>query len=128
MTSNKGMKELPALFSILENLKVPAEKLGAFNPVWEKDYLMNKAIRKTGGLKNWGNPEFISGLDALLASIEELPSTHFIGKITLQSLIVRSLINRLRFVDILEKDLKNEIKLNAPIIITGLSRSGTTFL
>lgn len=122
------MKELPALFSILENLKVPAEKLGAFNPLWEKDYFMNKAIHKAGGLKNWGNPEFISGLEALLASIKELPSTHFIGKITLQSLIIRSLINRLRFVDILEKDLKNEIKLNAPIIITGLSRSGTTFL
>lgn len=128
MTLDKGMKELPALFSILESLKVPAHKSGAFKPIWEKDYFMEKAIRKAGGLNNWGDPEFVSGLKALLASIKQLPSTHFIGQITLHSLIIRSLINRLRFIELLQKDTKNEVQLNAPIIITGLSRSGTTFL
>ena len=128
MILNKGMKELPALFSILEYLKVPAYKSGAFKPVWEKDYFMEEAIRKSGGLSNWGDPEFMSGLEALLASIKQLPSTHFIGQITLHSLIVRSLINRLRFIDISQRERKSEINLNAPIIITGLSRSGTTFL
>lgn len=121
------MKELPALFSIIEYLKVPARKSGAFNPIWEKDYFMKKAIREAGGLNNWGNPDFISGLEALLDSIKKLPSTHFIGQITLHSLIIRSLVNRLRYVELLQKDPKS-LSLNAPIIITGLSRSGTTFL
>jgi len=128
MTSDKGMKELPALFSILEYLKVPARQSGAFKPVWETDYFMEKAIRKSGGLKNWGDPKFISGLKALLVSVKQLPSTHFIGEITLHSLILRSLINRLRYIDILQKKAENVLPLNAPIIITGLSRSGTTFL
>jgi len=128
MKVDKGMKELPALFSVLEKLKIPAKRSGAFNPVWQKDYFMEKAIRKAGGLNNWGDSEFISGLEALLASIKQLPSTHFIGQITLNELIVRSLINRLRFIDILQKYTRKDFKINAPIIITGLSRSGTTFL
>ena len=128
MKVDKGMKELPALFSVLEKLKIPAKRSGAFNPVWQKDYFMEKAIRKAGGLNNWGDSEFISGLEALLASIKQLPSTHFIGQITLNELIVRSLINRLRFIDILQKNTRKDLKINAPIIITGLSRSGTTFL
>ena len=128
MTLDKRMKELPALFSILESFKVPARKSGAFKPIWEKDYFMEKAIHKAGGLNNWGDPEFISGLKALLESIKQLPSTHFIGQITLNTLIIRSLINRLRFVELLQNGKKNEVILNNPIIITGLSRSGTTFL
>jgi len=122
------MKELPTLFSMLEYLKGPARQSGAFKPVWEKDYFMEKAIRKAGGLNNWGDPEFVSGLEALLASVKQLPSTHFIGQITLHSLILRSLINRLRYIDILQNHSKEDRTLNAPIIITGLSRSGTTFL
>ena len=128
MLSDRRMKELPALFSMLEYLKGPARQSGAFKPVWEKDYFMEKAIRKAGGLNNWGDPEFVSGLEALLASVKQLPSTHFIGQITLHSLILRSLINRLRYIDILQNHSMEDRTLNAPIIITGLSRSGTTFL
>jgi len=127
MTVNHKMKELPALFSTFEYLEVPARKLGIFNPVWEKDYFIKKAIRKAGGLNNWGDPDFFSGLEALLDSIKKLPSTHFIGQITLHSLIINSLVNRLRYVDLLQKETSSH-PLNAPIIITGLSRSGTTFL
>jgi hypothetical protein len=122
------MKDLPALFSVLNYAKIPAKKLGAFNPKWNKEYFMKKAIKKSGGLNDWGNHEFFKGLDALLKSIKELPATHFIGEITLHRLILNSLINRLRFIDILNKDTSNNLKLNPPIIITGLSRSGTTFM
>ena len=89
---------------------------------------MKKAIKEAGGLNQWGDPEFIDGLEALLASIKQLPSTHFIGEITLHTLILRSLINRLRFINMLSRDADNDLPLKAPIIITGLSRSGTTFL
>ena len=122
------MKDLPALFSILNYLKIPALKSGIFNPIWEKEYFMNKAIKKSGGLKNWGNNDFVVGIDALLKSVNELPSTHFIGEITLHRLILNSLINRLRYIDILTNDSMKDLTLNPPIIITGLSRSGTTFL
>ena len=122
------MNELPVLFSILDYAKFPAKKSRAFDPQWEKDYFMKKAIKKSGGLKNWGALEFISGLDALLESVKQLPSTHFIGEITLHTLILNSLINRLRFIDILNNDSADSLTLNPPIIITGLSRSGTTFM
>jgi len=122
------MNELPVLFSILDYAKFPAQKFRAFNPQWEKEYFMNKAIKKSGGLKNWGELEVISGLDALLESVKQLPSTHFIGEVTLHTLILNSLINRLRYIDILNKDTTNSLSLNPPIIITGLSRSGTTFM
>lgn len=122
------MNELPVLFSILDYAKFPAQKSRAFNPQWEKEYFINKAIKKSGGLKNWGDLEFISGLDALLESVKQLPSTHFIGEITLHTLILNSLINRLRYIDILNSDTTNSLSLNPPIIITGLSRSGTTFM
>jgi hypothetical protein len=122
------MKNLPVLFSILDNLKYPTLKTGVFNPKWEKEYFMEKATHKTGGLDQWGDPGFISGLEALLDSIKKLPSTHFIGQITLHSLILRSLVNRLRYIDLLNRDVDNNLTLNNPIFITGLSRSGTTYL
>ena len=50
------MKELPALFSMLEYLKGPARQSGVFKPIWERDYFMDEAIHKAGGFNNWGDP------------------------------------------------------------------------
>lgn len=87
------------------------------------DQLMAWAQKRTG-LGEWGEPIFRSGLNALLDSLEGMPGLSPLGVVTYDKMIRQALVNRLRFHDcsIPRRDLE------APVIITGLPRSGTTAL
>jgi hypothetical protein len=91
-----------------------------FDPV---DDLLAKAERRTG-LRDWGDPHFRDGLDALLGSLEEVPDLTPLGVVTFSDIICQALVSRLRFV----RDSVQRSELNSPVIITGLPRSGTTAL
>jgi len=85
--------------------------------------LMAWAQKRTG-LGEWGDPIFRSGLNALLDSLEGMHGLSPLGVVTYDKMIRQALVNRLRFHDcsIPRRDLE------APVIITGLPRSGTTAL
>jgi len=85
--------------------------------------LLASAERRTG-LRDWGDPTFRDGLNALLAALEELPDLTPLGAATFGKMIRQALVNRLLFVG----DSSPRSELNSPVIITGLPRSGTTAL
>ena len=94
----------------------------------ELETLLEKSRNRTG-LHDFGDPSFRTPLGILLRSFEQDARLNLLGRITVQSEIVRVLCNRLRMnhdrvrfpAIALEKVVK-------PIFITGLPRSGTTFL
>lgn len=88
------------------------------------DYFQERAVKVTD-LTDFGDRHFLTGLEVLIKSITNELDLHEIGKITLDTLIINGLTNRLRFTE-LKKTSSSQLK--PPIIITGLSRSGTTLL
>jgi len=91
----------------------------------ERQGLEAEARRETG-LSDFGDPSYGEGLDRLLASLEEDAGLHFIGRLYVRRLVLQALRNRL----LLEAWRKSApaVRLNPPLVITGLPRSGTTLL
>jgi hypothetical protein len=85
--------------------------------------VLSAAEHRTG-LSDWGDPHFTDGLHALLGGLRDLDDLTPLGVLTFRRLIDQLLVNRLRFVS----DPTPRHELRAPIIITGLPRSGTTLL
>ena len=85
--------------------------------------LLGKAEQQTG-LREWGDPHFREGLDALLGALEEVPGLTPLGVTTFQNIVRQALVNRLRF----SRESAPRRDLGSPVIITGLPRSGTTAL
>jgi hypothetical protein len=95
---------------------------------FEEKALLDKACKRTG-LNDFGDDSFRQPLRILLQSLETEADLSFIGRICVQSEILRMLVNRLRLVE--DRQRLPEIAAEAirrPLFITGLPRSGTTFL
>ena len=101
---------------------------GRFLVTLDLDALLEKSSRLTR-LHDFGEPSFRTPLGILLRSFEQDARLNLIGRITVHSEIVRVLCNRL----CMQRDrtlypaIARE-KIRQPIFITGLPRSGTTFL
>jgi hypothetical protein len=94
----------------------------------EKELLLEKACKLTG-LRDFGEPSFHTALGILLHSFEEDADLNLIGRITVHSELVRVLANRLRMQgDRTRYPAIAQERIRQPIFITGLPRSGTTFL
>jgi hypothetical protein len=119
---------MPDLIKIIDWFRNPVHQLNIFNPVWEKEALVESAFKNSGLVNSRGHGTAMEGLDTLLLSIRNQDSLHLIGEITLYTLIKRSIRNRSRYLHIKENNLDKDFRFNPPIFITGLSRSGTTFL
>jgi hypothetical protein len=92
------------------------------------DRLVEKSCQLTG-LRDFGDTTFRTPLRILLRSFEEDARLNLIGRITVHSEMVRLLTNRLR----MQHDRSSfpgiaQEKIRRPLFITGLPRSGTTFL
>lgn len=94
----------------------------------ESKRLMRAAQQKTG-LDDFGNDPLIEPLDKLLSSIKAEAALHPFGQFITRQRLINVLANRLRVVALLKKHPEIlEIKIEQPIIITGLQRTGTTRL
>lgn len=94
----------------------------------DQDALLEKSCRLTQ-LHDFGEPSFRTPLGILLRSFEEDARLNLVGRIAVHSEIVRVLCNRLR----MQRDRTlfptiSQEEIRQPIFITGLPRSGTTFL
>jgi hypothetical protein len=90
--------------------------------------LLEKSCERTG-LNDFGDDAFRLPLGVLLRSFEKDADLNLIGRICVHSEMVRLLSNRLRMVE--DGKRHPEIldgKIQRPLFITGLPRSGTTFL
>jgi len=94
----------------------------------DQDALIEKSRRLTG-LSDFGDELFLAPLAVLLRSFEEDARLNLLGRITVHCEMVRMLSNKL----LMQRDrLANPgiagQKIERPIFITGLPRTGSTFL
>lgn len=104
----------------------PADRIDRFR--LDEATVRDEAMHRVG-MRDFGDQSFIEGLDALLGSIGTDMEPHLVGQIALRQAIVDALVNRL----LLTHERRHrphlfQAPLRAPIIVTGLHRSGTTHL
>ena len=85
--------------------------------------------RKRTGFDDFGGDDFLPPLDVLLRSIEDEAHLGTAGRSSLQERIVGLLANRLRVQHWLQRyPAIREERLDAPLVIVGFPRTGTTML
>jgi hypothetical protein len=95
---------------------------------WDEQKLLEKACRQTR-LDDFGDESFRAPLRILLQSFQQDARLSIIGLICVHSEMVRLLSNRLRLVaDAKRYPAIEDEPIGRPLFITGLPRSGTTFL
>lgn len=88
--------------------------------------LMAEAQALTG-LKDFGHPQFIAGLEALLASMEAEAALTEAGRAAQCQRVLGLLVNRLRIEQALgEHPQIRDERIDAPLVIVGLPRTGST--
>jgi hypothetical protein len=120
--------ELPSAYRILDSFGTQLEKWGI--PITQLDtQTLYKIAEKNTGLNDFGDPYHREGLEVLLQSFDKDANLHFFGKFITRMVLINYLTQRLLFVEAQKRspDIFRS-KLNAPFIITGIPRSGTTFL
>jgi len=95
---------------------------------FDRERLLDDAVKRAG-LDDFGPPEFLQPLRVLLDAYRNEADLTLIGRIAMREDILQSLLTRLH----LQADRKRypaiaEVGIPAPVFITGLPRSGTTFL
>jgi hypothetical protein len=90
--------------------------------------LLHKACAQTG-LDDFGDDSFREGLRVLLRAYDTDAQLSFVGRICVHEDLVRLLHNRLRLIEDRRRHpgIAAEV-IRRPLFITGLPRSGTTFL
>lgn len=94
----------------------------------DADRMLATAMRRTG-LRDFGDPAFREPLERLLRSIESEARLSLVGRIAAREDLTGMLMNRL----LLERDRAEHPEIaqetiRRPLVITGLPRSGSTFL
>jgi hypothetical protein len=115
------------VFKFLDRICAVLSKTGVISPHLEEQILLDEAQRKTG-LHDFGKQDFREGLRLLLVSAKEDAAFHSWGRLSFYHFIVDMLSNRLLVQEALKSLDDYKAPLNPPLIITGLARSGTTFL
>ncbi len=112
--------------------------INAIGPIWkairvgypsiDPDVLLKKAMRKTG-LDDLGTEDYKEALSVLIQSINESNNFNHTGQFITSSLLYNSFENRLRLTETFKQnpEINNE-KIERPIFILGLPRTGTTLL
>lgn len=90
--------------------------------------VMRSAQRRTG-LSNWGDTEFLPRMEAWLTAADADRHLTEIGARNIESFALRYAINRLKLETLMADHPEIEdVEVLAPIVVTGLPRSGTTAL
>ena len=92
------------------------------------DGVVAEACEKTG-LDDFGPGDFREGLALLCESIDEEARLNELGELAVRDTLVNSLANRLRVFDWIRRhpEVARE-RVEAPIVVIGMFRAGTTFL
>jgi hypothetical protein len=111
----------------MRGLNAVGRALDRARPRLDPDAMMAEARRRTG-LDDFGDESFRPGLEVLVASFVE-GTPHTFGRFFFREYCVRLLASRLR----IERDFKRhpeilDVPIRRPIFVTGLPRSGTTFM
>lgn len=90
---------------------------------------LEQAARRATGLSSFGDPSFRAPLRALVLSLERDAGLSPFGRLATRRLLVQLLANRLRIEDAIARhpEILAE-RIERPIVIAGLPRTGTTHL
>ena len=118
----------PAWVKLLNATGGGLARLGVRWPRLDPEGLMAAARRKSG-LSDFGDGRFVEGLRVLVDAFDRRDDVHAFGRIFFQEYVTSLLVNRLK----IEADLARhpeilQVPIKRPLFITGLPRSGTTFL
>ncbi|HMJ74530.1 MAG TPA: sulfotransferase [Iamia sp.] len=92
------------------------------------DDLIAKAAASTG-LADTGPSDFREGLEAYVAALGDEARLSDLGEVAIESAVVNALANRLRVVEhAKENPAVGEEVIEAPLVVIGMFRAGTTFL
>ena len=93
-----------------------------------REKLLRLASRTTG-LDDFGHDDFLEPLDLLLAGYASTAKLNWLGRVATQVYLHRMLSNRLRLQNYIKRfPHVSEVKIERPIFILGLPRSGSTLL
>ena len=124
----RGRTRYPLWVRAVNGAGALMSRLGTRWPRIDADQLMAAARRRTG-LSDFGDDRFRAGLDNLLASFEAEGDAHAFGRHFFREYCVGLLANRLRIEEEFRRRPEiNDVPMDRPLVITGLPRSGTTFL
>ncbi|MBI2696819.1 sulfotransferase [Mycobacterium nebraskense] len=117
----------PLPFRVLNAGYRVARRLGVHPLPLRKHALMDRAMRRARGLKDFGDPRFEDGLDRLIESLESEDRLNGFGRILATSHITNLLRQRLLFTEHLRQhpEIRDEV-IAKPIILVGAPRTGTT--
>ena len=88
-----------------------------------------EAATNAAGLDDFGPASFREGLDVYCASLTSQAQLNALGMAALPSLITNNLTRRLRVIDWAKKHPQvQDETIEAPIVVVGLFRAGTTLL
>jgi len=94
----------------------------------DEESLLASAEKHTG-LRDWGNDDFREPFRVLLASLEQDADPTPVARLLTRRNIVQRLASRLRIEDYRRRNPEvSAVQIPDPIVITGLPRTGTTFL
>ena len=87
------------------------------------------AAAQRAGLSDFGSDDFRARLAVQCRAIEEDADLNALGRLGVHANLVRYATNRLRFEDLLRRHPEIlEVKLERPLIVAGMPRTGTTHL
>jgi hypothetical protein len=119
---------VPAYNSVLKIADSLADAVGLLRRPMDADALIALA-RQRSGLRDFGDMSFVEPLQRLLTCCNEEASLSLVGRMATRWDVLRFLTNllRLRDAELRDPAILQEV-IERPIFITGLPRSGTTFL
>lgn len=120
--------DLPVPYRIANAMGAVFAAAGAPFMRLDEESIRAAAVKQTG-LTDFGDPHYEEGLEALLESVERDADFHPLGRFMARDIFVNYLVQRLRLVQA-GKTAPDTFAalLIPPFVVTGLARSGTTFL
>jgi hypothetical protein len=100
-----------------------------FKLMFDKTSVIAEARAQTGGLEDFGEPQFLDGLERFLYSLENDSKLNSVGQHIAKGRVMQHVLNRLNYVNDrkLYPAIKDE-KIVKPVFIIGLGRTGSTIL
>jgi hypothetical protein len=119
---------MPLTIGALNRSGNALRRLGFDRPRLDRESIVNAAINRAGS-ESFGSWPFHEPLDRLLSAYEKEAALSTIGRLSVRELLVSLLANLIH----LERERKDkpaitDETIDAPIVITGLPRTGTTLL
>ncbi len=103
--------------------------MSEFKLTFDKDSLIAEASERTGGLDDFGAPQFLDGLERFLYALEHDARLNAVGQHIAKGRCMQHLVNRLGYVN--DRKLYPAIAqqtIEKPVFIIGLGRTGSTIL